>query len=1073
MVDHAWIHDNIAGYLADGLEPAERADFERHTAECGTCAQAVADARAVDRKLAALFADVRPRPGLEDRTIQRLRERPRVVRHSMPLVGWVALASAAVVMLGIFGAGAALIIDAAEGREPSVTTLWGVDTRMNQAIKDERAADTARIHREYQLNDDSKSVGYGEQTFNESRKSATADELAQQARGRMLATLEPPRATNNLRSVSEGLENKWRIATKANDGSPLPSDWGEDGRRPATEEAIPGRPPGKEASAGMADGSVRLVAPIVTDGDVATNGTGRLGNYDGNGRFRLGFDAATGLAVSAGSASPGATYNPPPMQTPPPPPTSNTQGGGKGGKDLSGQVPAGGWHYSYRNDQPVDAKTRFAQPGNNGDKGKEDKEKKPDLGESPKADPRGEEKGKPAAPQPTKPAEPKAGVPPAAEKPDQAPAVMLRKIIRSGEMEFEVDSFDTSVERITKIATEEKGFVATVSSEKLPNGKMCGSVVVRVPPDRLDTLLLKLRALGDLKNQRIGSEDVTKHYTDMESELKAARAMEQRLLDIIKTGKGEIKDLLQAEKELGNWRTKIEKLEGEIRYYNNLISLSTLKITLTEREIRAAFGLTETSTIDLGIEVEDVEKAQQLAHSAVAELKGRIMKSELKQTGPGQYQAIIQFVVSPDNVGPMRDRLKQLGEITRQDVGRIQQAQGGTERLPEAKIKREDVQFVLSLYNLANFTPREIVELHLACTDTEAVYRAVLERAGKAKARMVSQNLDRQPNDKTRGSVVFEVKTPDADAVLTDLKAQGEVIRLQMVENAETQKVTRSKRGFVVQLRALGTTQARETATIQIASRDVPASYKSLQDAVTRNKGRVVHTLLSEEDRQNVFGQLYFEVPRADERALSAALAGVGDIITRNIKRAPDGDNIVDSKVLWQVTIINQVNLKPRETMTLALEVSDVDRQAAAFAQAAEASKGRTIDTNIAHERSGTVTAHMVFDVPLDQAAALADKFRSAGIIRQQQNVRNPQVPEGELAIARFDITMSNALPIVASDEGMIASLRKGLNYSLKAISYSLMGLVILLPWIVMVLAVLWVIRKIRGRETTPATPAA
>src|SRR5262249_41549483 len=157
--------------------------------------------------------------------------------------------------------------------------------------------------------------------------------------------------------------------------------------------------------------------------------------------------------------------------------------------------------------------------------------------------------------------------------------------------------------------------------------------------------------------------------------------------------------------------------------------------------------------------------------------------------------------------------------------GRLQQAQGGNERLPEAKVKREDVQFMLSLYNLANFTPREIVEVHLACTDTEASYRAVLERAGKAKARMVSQNLDRQPNDKTRGTVVFEVKTPDADAVLTDLKAQGEVIRLQMVENAETQKVTRSKRGFVVQLRALGTTEARETATIQIASRDVPASY--------------------------------------------------------------------------------------------------------------------------------------------------------------------------------------------------------------------------------------------------------
>jgi hypothetical protein len=57
--------------------------------------------------------------------------------------------------------------------------------------------------------------------------------------------------------------------------------------------------------------------------------------------------------------------------------------------------------------------------------------------------------------------------------------------------------------------------------------------------------------------------------------------MEDRLLGIIKSGKGEIKDLLQAEKELGVWRTKIEEFEGELRYYANLAALSTLTLTLT------------------------------------------------------------------------------------------------------------------------------------------------------------------------------------------------------------------------------------------------------------------------------------------------------------------------------------------------------------------------------------------------------------------------------------------------------------------------------------------------------------
>src|SRR5207249_4186535 len=121
------------------------------------------------------------------------------------------------------------------------------------------------------------------------------------------------------------------------------------------------------------------------------------------------------------------------------------------------------------------------------------------------------------------------------------------------------------------------GFIATVNSEKLANGKVKGSIVVRVPPEALDTFVLDLRRElgkgGELKGLRIGSQDITKQYTDLESRLKAARTMQDRLLQIIKDGKGEIKQLLEAEKELGVWRTRIEEFEGELRYYGNLVSL--------------------------------------------------------------------------------------------------------------------------------------------------------------------------------------------------------------------------------------------------------------------------------------------------------------------------------------------------------------------------------------------------------------------------------------------------------------------------------------------------------------------
>src|SRR5207248_11089570 len=93
-------------------------------------------------------------------------------------------------------------------------------------------------------------------------------------------------------------------------------------------------------------------------------------------------------------------------------------------------------------------------------------------------------------------------------KPD---AGMRKIIIRSGDIEFEVDSFDSAVATVTLLVNKLPGaFVATVNSEKLPNGKVRGSMVVRTPPEHLDTLVLDMRKElgknGELKGQKIGSQ---------------------------------------------------------------------------------------------------------------------------------------------------------------------------------------------------------------------------------------------------------------------------------------------------------------------------------------------------------------------------------------------------------------------------------------------------------------------------------------------------------------------------------------------------------------------------------------
>src|SRR5260370_30069610 len=116
------------------------------------------------------------------------------------------------------------------------------------------------------------------------------------------------------------------------------------------------------------------------------------------------------------------------------------------------------------------------------------------------------------------------------------------------------------MEKVRGVGTEERGDVATTNSQKQGNGKLRGQVIVKVLPENLDRFLQKIRKLGELKNQTLGTEDVTKAYFDTDSRLKNARVMEQRLIDMLKTKAGKGSDLLQLEKELARVREAIEKM---------------------------------------------------------------------------------------------------------------------------------------------------------------------------------------------------------------------------------------------------------------------------------------------------------------------------------------------------------------------------------------------------------------------------------------------------------------------------------------------------------------------------------
>jgi glycine cleavage system regulatory protein len=733
--------------------------------------------------------------------------------------------------------------------------------------------------------------------------------------------------------------------------------------------------------------------------------------------------------------------------------------------------------YGYADDRRVDANKNGDKPADlyfkPGDAERQEKasevakrEAKPDAKT---AGPAGALKGLANAGQGGQ-AQPQAAADPQAPNPPPQ-----RKIIRTGEVEYEIESFDAALLTISKLVEEEAGFVGTVNSDKLSNGKVRGTIVLRCPPERLDTLLLKLRGLGELKSQNIRSQDVGKQYYDLESRLKAARAMETRLLDIIAKGKGEIKDLLAAEKELGEWRTKIEAAEGEKRYYDSQIALSTLTVTLLEKEIRSPSAVTQTERVTMSLQVEDVEKAHKDALAAVVEAKGRVTKSDLKQHAAGQYTATLHFEVAPEAALGLRDRFKQLGTVATLDVDRVQETEGGIGKVADLlKVKQKDTQFFVSIYNLANIAPRETVVLSLACADAEASYKTILARVEKAGGRVVTSSLNRQKNDQTSGTLRFEVKSAEADAVLADVRLTGEVMRLDVNENPDTQNVTKSKRGFNVQLFAMGLVDPRESTTLQLATKDVPKAYQGFQDALVEAQARILSAQLNENDRQNVTATFSFEVRKENYAKIDKALADAGEILSRSSARAQDVERVVDSKRRFAITLYNLASIQPRETYTLAVVVDQVESSVTTIESMAAELKGRVVDSQHHRTSDGQYVSKLVLDLPLAATRGAADRIKNFGHMRVFNIARNPQAPEGNLAIGRLEVTISNPDKLLSQDSGPWNRIKGGLSVGLTALSWSLTFVIVGLCFVVPVGGILWIVKKLvkKSKETTP-TPAA
>jgi Domain of unknown function (DUF4349) len=349
-----------------------------------------------------------------------------------------------------------------------------------------------------------------------------------------------------------------------------------------------------------------------------------------------------------------------------------------------------------------------------------------------------------------------------------------RKLIRNATAELEVASFDESVQKITAFASEEKGYVSTTSSEKQANGKLRGEIVVKVLPDNLDRFLGKLRGIGDLKNQALTTEDVTKAYFDTESRLKNARLMEQRLIEILKTKSKDVADLLEVEKELGRVREEIETMQGELKFMDSQVAFATVTITLAEKNMNvpAAFLLKERA--QLALYAAEVEKTYNDI-KALASPKVQITNAQIDRDNTGRVSARLSLLLAPEESEAVINQIKGMARVENFQVTTERVSQGGDGLGETAKTERDKVELNITLSRDEQEIALQSTSLRIRTpevNDKTKQLKAIAEQQG---GRIRSSSFSRDPNGREYSTVSLRVPMKNYNALMQALNGLGKV----------------------------------------------------------------------------------------------------------------------------------------------------------------------------------------------------------------------------------------------------------------------------------------------------------
>lgn len=155
------------------------------------------------------------------------------------------------------------------------------------------------------------------------------------------------------------------------------------------------------------------------------------------------------------------------------------------------------------------------------------------------------------------------------------------KIVRNADYTLEVKEARTALEQLQNLAVSSGGYAVEATLYRGQDGSANGHLVLRVPAGKYGGAIQQVRQVGEVRQEKQWSQDVTERYLDLTARIKIQQQHEQKLTELAQKA-ATFDDWLKLTKELNDTRATIEQMQGQIKLLSNQVDYSTITITLVQ-----------------------------------------------------------------------------------------------------------------------------------------------------------------------------------------------------------------------------------------------------------------------------------------------------------------------------------------------------------------------------------------------------------------------------------------------------------------------------------------------------------